>query len=473
MKPFRILNLSDLHFGSCSSRVADLRRSAEPRECATALVAMIEAGLAEQGMLLTNGEYVFDALVLSGDLTCYGEPDGLLTAEHFVDQLVNSKGWVSLDGVMSVPGNHDIFRGPREEVKLQFDGWPKQWAVPRVEDRQKEYRRFLDNVRASSSLPIVDTLGAVNLFMEPRIALIGMDSCRVESWTESGIGYVGLDQLFSLIEEIEAHEQRGLPWRKFAFLHHHPLPVGQPSIGNVIGHEISYLIDAEAIMDWLRRCHVDFVFHGHCHANRVRKTENSHPMPGRVLSAGSVGVTRRACEGRKHHFFVVDIFPRRLRVFDFLCPEGGRFSLDQSPYDFPLSAPRRIPSDKAKRVAGWVESREEAASYLAIMDEWPTVIDYFSSDTDRRNKAYKDFGWQLRDDLSALWNADLDADAFDSLFRELAFHLWGESLVVLSEYKRLLDGPKRIRFSEFLLRHMFTRYPDCRRSLENLRTDAP
>ncbi|HEY1757662.1 MAG TPA: metallophosphoesterase [Bryobacteraceae bacterium] len=461
-KPFRILNLSDLHFGECSYWAADLGRPLDPPlECARNLLDRIQSGLATANFL--KGGVAFDAVVLSGDFTCKCDPRGFMIARHFIEQLTHKRGWAAMSSVLLIPGNHDMFHGPRTETKLGLDEWPTQWAVPRLEERQKEYLKFTEDLqKAPVSAHARQCFGGVTLFPAEKIALLGIDSCRIESGNQPGIGYAGMDQVSSLIKLIEERERDGAPWRKLVFLHHHPEQVGEPPLANILLHRISYLVDGERLLNWLRFFYVDFVVHGHCHAPRVRASQNAVRQYGRILSVGSAGVRREECEKQTHHFFVYELMPETLRVIEFACSDGTGFEAKGPSPEFPLDPPRVTPADDEKSKAGWAEVCEEASWRIALMNEWPFVLEFFCQDPDRRRQSWRYFEWELRDAVEASWGIQVDHARFRGIFTSLAIDLLTDKKRALFAFKKILDGDDRVQFTMFLYGQLMRRYPTCR-----------
>src|SRR5580704_12067930 len=106
-EPFRILVLSDVHFGSWSYYTSDVSPALKmPRQWAAQLLAELGACLKPPTVVAPPP---YASVVLNGDVTSLCEEDGFAAAKILVNGLV--KDYVrSRKDVLLIPGNHDVLR---------------------------------------------------------------------------------------------------------------------------------------------------------------------------------------------------------------------------------------------------------------------------------------------------------------------------------------------------------------------------
>lgn len=317
--PFRILHLSDLHLGTGFFLYDE---STSPEEWARRLAKHIERGLNSLGIEAEAREAsdrrYFDLLVVSGDFTNSSEGLGRTAAEYFFKEVQGSAErlplWWAADDILLIPGNHDFDFGKRP---------PEGEEGPRLllnlcrEQRQVPYRSMYQNI-TRRVLGTEEWLGVVKLYPEHRLTVLGLDSCRLESWQAPGMGFVGLDQIKSMADEIlgkEAEENQRAPgqlppWHRLAFVHHHLVGKSDEELLAMRDLEErcrgTFTWDAEKVVWALQQYGVDFILHGHEHRPDLRSSENSAEVFGRVLGAGSVAAARHLCLDL-HHFYVLEI----------------------------------------------------------------------------------------------------------------------------------------------------------------------
>ncbi len=311
---FRILHLSDLHFGT-KFFLRDEKSCNDPKEWATKLADSLEKGLELAGvrdpLRETRGAKQFNLLVVSGDFTCNSQSEGMRAAEFFLDDIQGKGGhrgrWWASNDLLLIPGNHDMIFGKKPD-NIQVPNLLVN--LPRAE-RTADYRSMYRNV-TGIPLKTPEWLGILKLYKRHRLAILGLDSCRLESWTAPGVGFVGCDQLKRLGDAalLAETEMGSGPWHRLAFLHHH---VTGMSIGGAAAmrefqtnRHLTLTYDAEEIVENLEKYGVDFILHGHFHQPKMRSKKNATTQYGRVLSAGSAGIEGRLCSDL-HQFYVLDI----------------------------------------------------------------------------------------------------------------------------------------------------------------------
>ena len=235
-----ILHLSDLHFGKQHTFAVDrTRNSAAGKQT---LVESICRDLKKQK--ISNDEIAL--VLISGDLTCTASSQEFNAAAHFINEMQKQFG-LGAGQIVCVPGNHDI-------EWIDSDGIID-------EDAELNYKLFSNRIYKDDP---EETLIRINEFYvgKRKVAIIALNSCRLESKENAGIGFVGTEQL-QLIEEFNA-ENTDVDY-KIALVHHHLLPVNYTEQYSRQQREVSLLLDAEALMQCLITNGVKTVLHGHQH----------------------------------------------------------------------------------------------------------------------------------------------------------------------------------------------------------------
>jgi predicted MPP superfamily phosphohydrolase len=250
-----VLHISDLHFGSdygfplTSRSVPTLQRTLDD---------VLDEGMAK---LAPEG---IGFIVVSGDITTRGEPNGFLEARTFLDSLVERLGMRN-DQVVLVPGNHDILLD--------------EATVTRRYSAEQPFRDFLQLVYGVPDLE----LNRLHWFRSPAdeqdFLVLALNSVRPRQATTMEYGYVGRDLYGPLVEKAgrlrnEIEGQSGKEPLMIAVLHHHVLPtplVEEPEDKR----PVSLTLDAGQLVEDLQAagCHV--VLHGHQHVPFVGSTSRA------------------------------------------------------------------------------------------------------------------------------------------------------------------------------------------------------
>lgn len=472
---FRILHLSDLHFGP-NFCLRDKSSPDDPRKWAADLAADIEQGLDDNRVRDTSREgnaRQFDLLVVSGDLTCKFDAEGMRAAEFFFDDVQGKGGgrgrWWSADDLLLIPGNHDMVFGD----KPSHSEMPRKIINLPRERREELYRSTYQNITGKrlgklKTVPADDSLGLAKISHEHRLIILGLDSCRLESWATPGMGFVGFDQVQALCEAtalMRLHDSDApMPWHLLAFLHHNITRMSQPGGADMRevlngGHDRGTW-DGEEITKSLKEYGVDFILHGHFHQADLRARENLQPAYGRILSAGSAGVEGSHCE-YQHHFFVLEVQSeegssrRSLKVTSLQRPIIGGIPgrWDASSKIFPLSENPQVdmtPETLNERLYRAKHARSEYQTH----ESWPLAVLFLTE------MKTNDQEWGLRlpeveAQFAAIWNKRREKlrelpvfkEAFDLLLRQV--QLEGDEL--LREFTRELDGDDPVSLAAFLV----------------------
>jgi UDP-2,3-diacylglucosamine pyrophosphatase LpxH len=479
-RPFRILYLSDIHFGT-KFFLHDKKAGQNPMEWAMKFANDLERGLENNGireiLLGTQGSRHFDLLVVSGDLTCHSQPEGMQAAEYFFAEVQGSANragrWWSADDVLLIPGNHDIVFGAKP---AKDDDSPiLRVSLPR-EQREALYRETYLKITGNSLRG--KWLGHLKAYPEHRLAIIALDSCRLESWVAPGLGFVGLDQVKVLGDQAlstqlrETDESDAGPWHRITFLHHHITGMGEASgaaARDFLRHRHFTLTwDAEDIIEGLQKYCVDFIFHGHYHRPELRLGYNRVQGYGRVFSAGSAGVEGELCSDL-HQFFVLEIkdaeaidlrngeqrfldvksFQRELRdgvPGEWTIEHHETFNFSEKP-EVEMS-PQTVAELNAKA--------HSAQSTYHSYESWPLAVLFLMEQDTREWTAHlKDVSGRFE----VIWNVRRQQDstlpAFEKAIALLIGRLRLNGADLLREFAEDLDGDSPQTFEAFLVEKMY------------------
>jgi UDP-2,3-diacylglucosamine pyrophosphatase LpxH len=235
----------------------------------------------------------------------------------FVEEVQQRRWWRARD-ILILPGNHDVVFGdpPQDMESISRVVIP----LPKAE-RERLYRETYRRIRLATGvarttrleeIQSADSMGVLKADKSTRIAILGLDSTRVEGWSNPGLGFVGYDQLWAMAECLfKDYEQSDTPWRRIAFMHHHVLPMDEVSVQAAIALQWNrhFTLDYAAadLLQGAQDYKIDFLIHGHFHRPKVRAADNSTARPGRVLSAGSPSVRDGDCDSL-HQFFLHELF---------------------------------------------------------------------------------------------------------------------------------------------------------------------
>ena len=234
-----IVHLSDLHFGE--KHAYNIPKAKNKSIGKESLIDALTKDLEEQKIL----PHEVALVLISGDLTCTASPHEFNEAERFIEELRRRFG-LNAAQVVCVPGNHDI-----------------EWLSDSTnlnEDAELNYRNFSRNIYYA--LP-AEILGRFNEFYigKHKIAVVGLNSCRLESRENAGMGYVSSEQIRHVTEKLQGDRFNYI----IALVHHHLLPVNYTEYYSTEKKAVSLLLDAEAVLQSLIKNKVNLVLHGHQH----------------------------------------------------------------------------------------------------------------------------------------------------------------------------------------------------------------
>jgi 3',5'-cyclic AMP phosphodiesterase CpdA len=301
----RILHLSDLHFGASHH----FYQSGPDEETSTLAQAIRDALVNCPIPGEETGLPQLDALVISGDLFSNSAPKDKQLATTGVRRLLEALE-LSGDRVCLVPGNHDLT-------------WDQEFA----EDPLTFYKDLARDLGVSHlavdgipQLVLLDGKGG-----RP-IALLLLDSCRLEGKQTAGMGRIGEAQLRRMAEQLGAAGVNGESHTILAVLHHHLLPI-EPVLRlwdpqNPQGAQplrASLTVDAVELLRRLGESRVAGVLHGHQHRSAVLHYKNmlTSKFPLHVFAAGSCGAQSQQGDNVARQFFFYEADSAYLTVWSY------------------------------------------------------------------------------------------------------------------------------------------------------------
>ena len=286
------LHLSDLHFGTHHAYRNELASIPVPRLAKESLAEAILSDLESIGIAASDIALLF----VTGDLTWNADAHEFANAKQFINTLTNAFG-IHVSQVIVVPGNHDIeWRDEKGDIdpnaELNYAAFSKEL-----------YGREPDN-----------TLLRIQQYRicDRDVCVIGLNSCRLESRQDAGLGFVGREQVGTVSRFLRDMED-SRPQLRIALLHHQLLPVNYVEGVDSKTKRESLTLDAEAVIRNLICAEVRVAFHGHQHQPYVSEIRRiiegfvnpfKRPSKGQcedrdcldgtlaVVGGGSIGVDR-------------------------------------------------------------------------------------------------------------------------------------------------------------------------------------
>jgi 3',5'-cyclic AMP phosphodiesterase CpdA/prenyltransferase beta subunit len=237
---FRILHISDLHFGLYQ------KKRSEPLDSKHILTDLKK--ISKENI---------DAMIISGDITS-NIKDGKRKIRHeiefeeassFIKGLIEGLK-IPRQNVIIVPGNHDM---DWEEAPYYIDEVHKS----DVNYRNFYTKLFLKEPNEYLSMTFFDK--------NSNVGIMGLNSCllcreKEKSWA----GYVGDSQFNFTLKELTTKGCSSESFR-IAVLHHHLVPVAYVEDVPAENKHLSLTLDAEGILKKSLQNRFDLVLHGHQH----------------------------------------------------------------------------------------------------------------------------------------------------------------------------------------------------------------
>jgi predicted MPP superfamily phosphohydrolase len=348
--PFRILHISDMHFGrKCCELAGDFETAA------LIVYRQLVDSLGEAPAI--------NSIVFSGDFAWDGTSEEFAAAELFARTLSADLG-VPLSDCVFVPGNHDVkWYSGASGIGGDIPNTRKKAFAP--------YRRFLRQLKGDRSNRF---LADVVSFTRDRIVILGLNSSRFEGKQNSGLGYIGRSQIESIMYDLQ---QEGMAdFLKIAVTHHHVLPVADLEVDQlVVGRDkrrFSLTIDAADVVSTLLVYDVSALLHGHMHVpfcavERRPATAYNHLKPSPeceliVTAAGSLSVAKEYCYA--WHYQIISVEDDSIEIREALREHNKPAWRPARKFSIPLRRSYSVPEITPAELNFRLDSDEVLASWI-------------------------------------------------------------------------------------------------------------
>lgn len=320
----RLVHISDLHFATPGVRSA-MQRLQEilKREIGVTLDIESDTQEVRDNLVLAlanlSAEHPIDALLISGDITTFGDAESFVLARDWLRSLADAR---SIRNIVAVPGNHDVL-APQLR-KLLSSPAPGVASIPfylRVAAGfrfRKAVAAIKESLRVAGTLPTTDTLAQFRSFAEA-LPAITRDHCEIllgatQRIRVYPINSICTDPLWMNLGRLPRAEWgtllRTLPTTpdvrdgtlRIAMLHHNL--VSSPDV--VATPEVFAYNSMPGAMEFLQEVQsrgVDLILHGHQHAELTGLFDCTLGSAGHVYVCGA----RSATAADKAGFNVIDI----------------------------------------------------------------------------------------------------------------------------------------------------------------------
>lgn len=248
-----LLWLSDLHFGS-----DDVFKGKVENETDVTLTAHI--GNAYNNLDKLGG------LIITGDITSLGKPEGFVKAKEFiVDLNRNLVRKLVSENIIFCPGNHDFLR----KNEVLGNGVPEK--VSENPDSIRAYREFYSSIHNLNPNKYMACGRRLLMSTGKTVEIVALNSLLLQQYKDfEGHGFLSEKQLDYVANSMGWKENVETNSVRIAIMHHHYMPtclaeqvdVKKPS---------SVVYDAERLVQWLAKYNIKLLLHGHKHQSFVSK----------------------------------------------------------------------------------------------------------------------------------------------------------------------------------------------------------
>ena len=249
-----LLWLSDLHFGS--NNVFKVKMENETDVTLTAHIKKAYNDMEKLG-----------GLIITGDITSFGEAEGFAKAKEFiVDLNRNLERKLGSENIIFCPGNHDLLR---KEEELDDHGIPEK--VSENPDSIQAYQEFYSSIHNLNPNEYMACGRRLLMSTGRTVEIVALNSLLLQQYLNfEGHGFLSESQLEYVAKSMGWKENVQTNSVRIAIMHHHYMPaclVEQVDIKK----SSSVVYDAERLMQWLTKYNVKLLLHGHKHQSFVSK----------------------------------------------------------------------------------------------------------------------------------------------------------------------------------------------------------
>lgn len=319
-----------------------------------------------------------DVIVVTGDLTNFGDITSFKTAVEYLRDLQRKTG---ARKVLCVPGNHDCLverlAAARQEggrvsrLMLRIVAWTNLEVARMNEGAKRQFRatkwssarvaKLFENYRAhvvANEFGVCDPAQPIEIDAAWGKVVFFLFNSVNEPGLMANKGRIGIDQfnrLNALAQDVQRWAQLNKAVR-VALLHHHPLSAPQANDG-AVERAYDWMDDGPRLLSALNKRRFHFVLHGHQHEPftcAINYGQADAP-PIHVVGAGSAA--QGSMQQLKNSFNLIDLVSPFEAVFGRYEMDGTGFS-DKPVYEcsFPVRSITEVrvsPHDSADTVEDW------------------------------------------------------------------------------------------------------------------------
>lgn len=206
-------------------------------------------------------------LIITGDITSRGKPEGFITAGEFIADLnSNITKKLTSENIIFCPGNHDFIRkneilGDTEIPETIMDNPDNACAY-------QEFYRSIHNLLPNEYM----ACGRRLLMSTGRTGeIVALNSLILQQYKNfEGHGFLSDGQLNYVADKMGWKEHVPTNCIRIAIMHHHYMPACLVEAIDV-KRPSSVVYDAERLMQWLAKYDIKLLLHGHKHQSFVSK----------------------------------------------------------------------------------------------------------------------------------------------------------------------------------------------------------
>lgn len=208
-------------------------------------------------------------LLITGDITSFGEEEGFEKAKEFLKDLNrNLVRKLNTENIIICPGNHDF---TRKDYDLGKGVPEKVWENPGSIKAYKQFYFSLYNLYPNQYM----ACGRKLLMPCGRtVEIASLNSLILQQYKDfEGHGFLSGEQLEYVAEKMGWKNNEHTNSIRMVMMHHHYLPACYIEQVDVTKSS-SVVYDAEYLMQWLIKYNVKFLLHGHKHQTFIKKIVN-------------------------------------------------------------------------------------------------------------------------------------------------------------------------------------------------------
>jgi predicted phosphodiesterase len=205
-------------------------------------------------------------LIITGDITSLGKPEGFTKAEEFiVDLNRNLTRKLISENIIFCPGNHDFVR----KNEMLGNGVPEK--VSENPDSISAYKEFYSSIHNLNPNEYMACGRRLLMSTGRTVEIVALNSLILQQYKDfEGHGFLSDKQLEYVANKMGWEENVQTNSVRIVIMHHHYMPtclveqvdVKKPS---------SVVYDAERLVQWLAKYDIKLLLHGHKHQSFVSK----------------------------------------------------------------------------------------------------------------------------------------------------------------------------------------------------------